>query len=131
MSVLVRKSDDPFLLVGGCTFCEPTKVSELYEIKSTSPNRTTTIRLCSACLAGLRSQTRESDPSTQEPGATEPPDAAAPVVKSEPTLAIIERARRLQALAMNKGAAANERENAWQAFEKLWKTYNLPPNLGL
>lgn len=51
--------------------------------------------------------------------------------KKEPTAEILERARRLQALAVDKGAAEGERHNAWTEFEKLWKKYRLPNDIGI
>jgi hypothetical protein len=54
-----------------------------------------------------------------------------PDVKEAPTSEIVARARKLQALAMDKAAGEGERRNAWEAFEKLWKKYDLPPELGL
>lgn len=52
-------------------------------------------------------------------------------VKETPTDEIVERARALQALAMDKSATDGERRNAWTQFEKLWKRYDLPAELGL
>jgi len=43
----------------------------------------------------------------------------------------VDKARALQALAMDKAAADGERRNAWEAFGKLWKQYDLPAELGL
>lgn len=51
--------------------------------------------------------------------------------KEEPTPEILERARALQALAIDKGAAEGERRNAWEQFGKLWTKYNLPDDIGL
>jgi hypothetical protein len=59
------------------------------------------------------------------------PHPPRPQVKETPTAEIVERARALQALAINKAAGEGERANAWEAFEKLWKRYDLPPELGL
>ena len=44
---------------------------------------------------------------------------------------VLEKARKLQALAMSESAAPQERENAWAAFSKIWKEYELPPEFGL
>ncbi len=46
----------------------------------------------------------------------------------EPTPEIIERARKLQALALRTDSDS-ERENAWAGFQKLWNRYRLPNNL--
>jgi hypothetical protein len=51
--------------------------------------------------------------------------------REEPTDEVLERARRLQALAIDKGAAEGERHNAWAEFEKLWKKYRLPTDIGI
>lgn len=56
--------------------------------------------------------------------------AGVPIVKEEPSQEILDRARKLQALALNSNYE-HERSAAWGAFEKLWQKYNLPPNLGL
>ena len=58
----------------------------------------------------------------------EPEEGAEPL---EPTPHVIERARRLQALAMDGAAAPQERLNAWLAFEKIWKRYKLPVDFGI
>ena len=44
---------------------------------------------------------------------------------------VVEKARRLQALAMDESAAPQERENAWKAFEKIWQEHHLPADFGL
>lgn len=44
---------------------------------------------------------------------------------------VLEKARRLQALAMDESAAPQERENAWTAFAKIWKEHKLPGDFGL
>ena len=46
---------------------------------------------------------------------------------------VLEKARRLQALALDESAAPQERENAWSAFSKIWQEYKnqLPPDFGL
>lgn len=49
----------------------------------------------------------------------------------EPTPAVLHRAASLQALAQNEAATENERSNAWAQFEKLWRRYKLPKDLGL
>ena len=51
--------------------------------------------------------------------------------KSPAPDAVLEKARRLQALAMDKAAADNERRIAWAEFGKIWRRYHLPPELGL
>lgn len=53
------------------------------------------------------------------------------VEKEIPSEEILEKARRLQALAMDKAAADNERSNAWGQFGKLWDKYKLPSDFGL
>lgn len=58
-------------------------------------------------------------------------DDTAPVERLVPTDAIIEKARRLQALALDTAAAPGERDNAWRQFEKLWKRYEFPVNFGV
>jgi len=44
---------------------------------------------------------------------------------------VVEKARRLQALAMDEAAAPQERENAWAAFSKIWQEHKLPGDFGL
>jgi len=51
--------------------------------------------------------------------------------KEEPTEEVLERARRLQALATDKSATEGERRNAWESFTKLWKQYRLPNDIGI
>jgi hypothetical protein len=48
-----------------------------------------------------------------------------------PTPAVLERAARLQRLAIDRAAGEGERRNALDQFTKLWKRYNLPNELGL
>jgi len=63
----------------------------------------------------------------EEKGSVEvPPEPALDVPPD-----VVEKARRLQALAMDEAAAPQERENAWSAFAKIWKEYRLPPEFGL
>jgi hypothetical protein len=59
------------------------------------------------------------------------PHPPRPEEKETPTAEILEKAQKLQALAMDKAAGEGERANAWTQFEKLWKKYELPPELGL
>lgn len=49
----------------------------------------------------------------------------------EPPPEVLERAARLQALAMDRGTTEHERAAAWERFGDLWKRYNLPDELGL
>lgn len=49
----------------------------------------------------------------------------------EPTPEVLRRAAALQALASDPNTTEHERENAWGQFEKLWRRYRLPPDLGL
>lgn len=51
--------------------------------------------------------------------------------KIVPTPDIVDRARKLQSLAMDKAAGEGERANAWTQFGKLWNKYELPAELGL
>ena len=51
--------------------------------------------------------------------------------KMGPTPDVVDRARKLQALAMDKAAGEGERANAWAQFGKLWNKYELPAELGL
>lgn len=61
--------------------------------------------------------------------AVEKDDEPVPVTeRQEPTLEIIERARKLQALALRTDSES-ERENAWSGFQKLWNRYRLPNDL--
>ena len=59
------------------------------------------------------------------------PHPPRPEVKETPSAEIVERARALQALAMDKAAAEGERTNAWTEFGKLWEKYELPVELGM
>jgi len=54
-----------------------------------------------------------------------------PTGKEVPTQAVLEKAAKLQALAMDKGATEGERAAAWKAFGDLWDKYQLPVGLGL
>jgi len=59
-----------------------------------------------------------------------PPGTSRKVVLGVPE-DVLEKARRLQALAMDEAAAPQERENAWTAFSKIWKEHKLPGDFGL
>ena len=48
-----------------------------------------------------------------------------------PTEAVLEKARRLQALALDRTTTPEERQAAWLQFEKMWKRYELPVNFGI
>lgn len=50
--------------------------------------------------------------------------------RDDAPLDVVEKARRLQALAMDRAAAPGERTNAWAQFQKLWEQYSLPNDLG-
>jgi hypothetical protein len=54
-----------------------------------------------------------------------------PDPKAPPTPEVLDRARKLQALATDKGATEGERRNAWEQFGKLWAKYELPNDIGL
>jgi len=43
---------------------------------------------------------------------------------------VVVKARKLQALAMDRAAGPGERENAWAQFSKLWEKYAFPNDLG-
>lgn len=51
--------------------------------------------------------------------------------KIEPPPEVLDRARKLQALAIDKGATEGERRNAWDQFGKLWGKYEIPTDIGL
>lgn len=53
-----------------------------------------------------------------------------PVIRLPPTPEVLERAEKLQLLALTS-PSDNERSAAWNAFEKLWQKYLLPGNLGM
>lgn len=53
-----------------------------------------------------------------------------PGVKEQPTPEILDRAAKLQALAMGS-PEEHERAAAWLQFERLWQKYHLPTNLGM
>lgn len=65
----------------------------------------------------------EKVPETVEPS---PPEE----IKEYPTQDILDRATKLQTLAM-RSPSEHERNAAWAQFEKLWKRYHLPTNLGM
>jgi hypothetical protein len=77
----------------------------------------------------------EQPPATPAPApapATPYAPTAAPVpgVKEQPTPEILDKAVKLQALAIHS-PEEHERAAAWTQFEKLWQKYHLPVNLGI
>jgi hypothetical protein len=70
----------------------------------------------------------EAGPEARPEAKPEPPTA--PGVRKQPSQEVLERARKLQALAMGS-TSAGERDNAWAAFGKLWEEYVLPNDLGM
>ena len=69
-------------------------------------------------------------PDPERPKEPEPEESLPEGFKHEPTPEIIAKARKLQALAV-ASPSENERDAAWLQFEKLWKKYKLPNNLGV
>jgi len=69
-------------------------------------------------------------PDPERPKEPEPEEPLPEGFKHEPTLEIIAKAKKLQALAV-ASPSENERNAAWSQFEKLWKKYKLPNNLGV
>ena len=81
----------------------------------------------------LASSTANGFQGYAQPQAKPQPEAQpepAPGARKQPSQEVLERARKLQALALGS-TSPGERENAWTAFGKLWDEYNLPNDLGM
>jgi hypothetical protein len=59
-----------------------------------------------------------------------PVPTVVPGAKEQPTPEILDKAVKLQALALHS-PEEHERAAAWRQFEKLWQKYHLPSNLGM
>jgi hypothetical protein len=70
------------------------------------------------------------DPEPLRKPEPEPEEALPEGFKLQPTPEILDKAQKLQALAV-ASPSENERNAAWLQFEKLWKKYKLPNNLGV
>jgi hypothetical protein len=69
-------------------------------------------------------------PAPPPPASTPASSSSVPGVKEHPTPEILEKAVKLQALAIHS-PEEHERAAAWRQFENLWQKYHLPVNLGI
>jgi len=106
------------------------RARERYGIRGATPEaiHADRVRLAELLIKLLDEAEPHPAPPPVEPEA--PPEPEAPVVKEQPTREILERAIRIQTLAM-QSTSEHEREAAWAQFAKLWNKYELPNNLGM
>jgi hypothetical protein len=86
--------------------------------------------LASSASNGFQGYAEARVEARPEARAEQPEPTTAPGVRKQPSQEVLERARKLQALAMGS-TSAGERDNAWAAFGKLWEEYVLPNDLGM